>query len=465
MSISKLTINNVGPFGQIDFDFDPHVNVFLGSNNTGKSTALWSLAEITVFPFAFPTKVLRRDATATYKITLDDPSQREFEGELPVLGSEVPESRSAKNLDDAINSYRGLLDNVERYIDVLQTIGYSRFIPALRHNTDFRSPGPSPSFAGEADTEIGRRYAMEESRLSRLSRQITSSNGQTTSEIMGHDELRKRARFGEADASLITDREIMQKIFDVDYRSYITDQTYGRDIFSKIGQVTAQITDGFVTGFAGVDADDEGFFPKFHTQSGVLPLNTMSQGTQSIVQWLAHFLVGYSEYYNHPEDYSGASGILIIDEIDAHMHPSWQRRIIPALRQNFPDIQLFCSTHSPLVVAGLQAGQVQLLQRHSEGHIEAIPNENDIVGWTADEILRAYLGVTDPVDLDTLDRLEAIRTLRAKINLSPEEMDRLDSLTRRVGEDLISGPGSELVHRFAEQLRRARWRRPKPNPP
>ena len=56
-------------------------------------------------------------------------------------------------------------------------------------------------------------------------------------------------------------------------------------------------------------------------------------------------------------DLTEKPGILIVDEIDVHLHPSWQRRIIPALTKNFPNLQIFCSTHSPLMLAGLGEGR------------------------------------------------------------------------------------------------------------
>ena len=58
MPISKLRFSNVGPFDDIEFEFDPQVNVFTGPNNSGKSTALWVLGEVAVYPFRLPRKLL-----------------------------------------------------------------------------------------------------------------------------------------------------------------------------------------------------------------------------------------------------------------------------------------------------------------------------------------------------------------------------------------------------------------------
>ena len=59
-------------------------------------------------------------------------------------------------------------------------------------------------------------------------------------------------------------------------------------------------------------------------------------------------LISYAKYYGYPSNLAEQPGIMIIDEIDAHLHPTAQQRIIPTLRRHFPQMQIFCSTHSPL---------------------------------------------------------------------------------------------------------------------
>ena len=71
---------------------------------------------------------------------------------------------------------------------------------------------------------------------------------------------------------------------------------------------------------------------------------------------------GFDEYW-----WEKKPAILLIDEIENHLHPTWQRRVIPALLEHFPGLQIFATTHSPFVVAGLKAGQVHLLKRDENG--------------------------------------------------------------------------------------------------
>ena len=423
MPITKLSFSNVGPFDEVEFEFDPQVNVFTGPNNSGKSSALWVLGDIAVFPFSFPEKLLRHERTGKFELNIQSDSDYTYRGILPF---------DARNADPSLlyDVFNAEADYRPHLAKILEMIGFSKFIPALRESTDFRSPGPIPNH-------------VERDQRSRIA------------QVEPYPELRKRLTLVSDDASLVSDEAVIQEIIDLDYRSYLRNEPELRNIIVQIARIASEITDGFPIQFSGVGEDEDGFFPEFSTVDGPMPLNTMSQGTQSIVQWLAHLLIGYAVYYDFPKNLEEKPGILIVDEIDAHLHPSWQRRIIPALTSHFPNLQIFCSTHSPLMLAGLKAGQVHLLQRDENNRVTVSRNEEDIAGWSADEILRSFLGVPDPTDQETVDQLERLRELRRKRDLSPEESEELERLRDAVSEDLLSGPVAAQMERFTQALERA----------
>ena len=55
-------------------------------------------------------------------------------------------------------------------------------------------------------------------------------------------------------------------------------------------------------------------------------------------------------------------GLVLIDEIDAHLHPRWQRRVVDDLKQTFPAIQFVCTSHSPFIIQSLEAGELRSLE-------------------------------------------------------------------------------------------------------
>lgn len=176
----------------------------------------------------------------------------------------------------------------------------------------------------------------------------------------------------------------------------------------------------------------------------------LSAGTQGALLWVLYLgLRMMSHYEDLPEEWDYAfqhygkrwdqrPAILLIDEIENHLHPTWQRRVIPALLEHFPGLQIFATTHSPFVVAGLKKGQVHMLKRDADGVVTASTNEHDIIGWTTDEILRTFMGVDEPTDQLTIDRANRLRELRRKEALSDAERDEMNELRRQVNEDFMS---------------------------
>ena len=162
-------------------------------------------------------------------------------------------------------------------------------------------------------------------------------------------------------------------------------------------------------------------------------------------------------HYQFEVGWEKQPAILLIDEIENHLHPTWQRRVIPALLEHFPGLQIFATTHSPFVVAGLKAGQVHLLNRDENGVVTATTNTEDIVGWTADEILRTYMGVHDPTDDATASAAAELRKLRDEgprgdDHAEQERQDRMRELRVAVDTNVLSGPRVAEDERFAATL-------------
>ena len=114
-----------------------------------------------------------------------------------------------------------------------------------------------------------------------------------------------------------------------------------------------------------------------------IPLNKLSTGFVSIVKIFQEIVVGYGGWSNL-QDLSLVDGVVFIDEIEAHLHISWQTKIINILKEFFPNTTFYITTHSPLVLAGLKDGEAYELYEHlKEEKIkinkDGIEKEEDIV--------------------------------------------------------------------------------------
>ena len=433
MPVTSLHITDVGPFDQVTVEFDPHVNVFTGPNNSGKSTLLWVLGELLVYPFTMPTRILRSGPPRW--------------------------SLKISTAEGVIDTVHGTLPSQpDQLVPIFEKIGYTSYVPAQRQITNYRSSGPTVSqdpnslfeelfeLFGEERTEIVSRIGVEAYRQA-FWREASEEQ---------HPELAKRRKLMLAGNTLVSDKAVKQRIIDLDYTSSRRQKPIIKSYLKQVASLAAEITEDYPIQFIGVKEDQRGLFPAFRTPDGDLPLDVLSQGTQSIIQFVAHLLLRYAEYYDFPPDLRDKPGIAIIDELDAHLHPKWQRRIIPTLTRHFPKLQLFCSTHSPLMLAGLQARQVRLLHRDEHGKATVCTNESDIAGWTGDEILRQFMEVLNPTDMVTADHVIRLQKLQDRELLSDVEAGELERLRQTVRDDLLSGPRSAQVIKFAEELERAR---------
>ncbi|MFT4302812.1 MAG: AAA family ATPase [Desulfovibrio sp.] len=130
------------------------------------------------------------------------------------------------------------------------------------------------------------------------------------------------------------------------------------------------------------------------------------------------------------EDPLGGEGIILIDEIELHLHPKWQRTIIPGLLKTFPNCQFLIASHSPQVLGEVQKESVWIIE---EGEKPYHPPRS--FGMESSELLRELMGaesrnseVTEA--LENIDRLldeekltdadNAIKTLAQKTGKIPE---------------------------------------------
>jgi energy-coupling factor transporter ATP-binding protein EcfA2 len=399
MPIVDLRLTNLGALDNVKFEFDEHINVLVGPNNCGKSTALLALGNVVAYPLALPGKLLRQaPAEFAMRFVGRNGATKELRGVLPLTPASVTD--------------------LEAWGSMLSELGYSAFVPALRQSTGFRALGPMTSAPGAGTLE----YTEQTTGL-------RGSHGEP--QELPH-ELRRRQTLLPTNAMLLRDEVAIENLVDLHTRAYRWNDPAMHRIIALVATMTSDITDGFPMQFLRVAEDQQGFFPQFRTPDGDIPFNVLSQGTQSVMQWLTYLLAGYAKYYGYATNFAEQPGVVLIDEIDAHLHPASQRRILPALQRHFPRLQLLCSTHSPLMLAGLQTSQVQLFTRDSHGKVQVSRNETDIVGWSADEILRGFLGVAHPTDLETARRLARLQELRRLETPSPTEIAELEQLQHTV---------------------------------
>ena len=131
------------------------------------------------------------------------------------------------------------------------------------------------------------------------------------------------------------------------------------------------------------------------------------------------------------QDPTQGEGIILIDEIDLHLHPNWQREIATKLPAVFPNIQFIITTHSPHVINSVPTESVRLL--HNEGGIISISNAEYGYGLPSKIVLKDIMGLTDdlPNEVSTLvNEIYSMLTSADIIHLR-EKVDELSRISPR----------------------------------
>lgn len=148
-----------------------------------------------------------------------------------------------------------------------------------------------------------------------------------------------------------------------------------------------------------------------------------------------------------------AEGIVLIDEADAHLHPSWQRELGQRLCQVFPKIQFIVTTHSPFIAQEATDGGLFVLKAGESGAVTVEKPIESVRGWTASQILTSPLfGLDSTRDPETEEKIRESGRLNAKEQakkLSKVEKKQLAEL-RKWLEKRLTAPGET----YEEMLRR-----------
>jgi ABC-type glutathione transport system ATPase component len=115
--------------------------------------------------------------------------------------------------------------------------------------------------------------------------------------------------------------------------------------------------------------------------------------------------------------------IVLIDEVEAHLHVSLQEQILPLLTSFFPRTQFIVATHSPAVICSIDNALVVDL-----GHPERRQRSEDLQGIPYGALMTSHFGLANDFDLQSAAELDALRALANRADLSAEETAKRDAL-------------------------------------
>lgn len=195
-----------------------------------------------------------------------------------------------------------------------------------------------------------------------------------------------------------------------------------------------------------------------------MPLRDLADGIRATFLWVADFVGWALAFDRSVQKTQDIAGVILIDELEQHLHATWQRRIVSRLRDMFPRVQFIVTTHSPLIAASVGALPIETddpeiqrsahdelwcLERSDEGTVNAIKMESMRM-QRVDQILASrafkYLIDEDPV-IEKVLKMASI--LASKSDRTPDEETTYKQLSDGL-RDLLIVEGQTLEERRLE---------------
>lgn len=217
------------------------------------------------------------------------------------------------------------------------------------------------------------------------------------------------------DAQLSAVREAILKIMDNDFS----------DIKIKIDNEDAQMV-----------------AVKHHTELSIAQLSEGEKCVLAMTGDLARKLAIANPSRENPLE---GEGVVLIDEVDLHLHPSWQGRMMPLLFRTFPNIQFIVTTHSPKVLSEIK-DEANIFEIYQDGNVINVRKQDPMNGWDINHIMRDFMH-TDILNEETQKLIDEIYNCIENENFDQAEelVDQLARITDEMNVEVVRA--RTLIHR------------------
>ena len=129
-----------------------------------------------------------------------------------------------------------------------------------------------------------------------------------------------------------------------------------------------------------------------------------------------------------------AEGIVLIDEIGAHLHPRWKMEIVKSLRETFPSVQFVCTTHEPLCLRGLEDDEVVVMRRNTKNRVVQLRNLPSVKALRIDQLLTSeHFGLDSTYDTESAKLMEEYYRLLVSENADKKRIQELRKNMSQIG--------------------------------
>jgi predicted ATP-binding protein involved in virulence len=420
MHIQKVTIKNFRCFEHLEVNLDPDINIFVGNNGSGKSALLDALAAA-MYPYVTEIQRIVDNLTELFPFFQQDlPVQQN--GSRKIHQSEF--TVSATNLPDWTIIYKdppsknGHEDENKRIIRMPPHL--------LLENPESLQEGTQQLYL-----ELKNQCRAINNQNSELSVIVYYQGNRNLNNIPELESYSNNS-FDRFDAlkncfnATANFTDLATWFFVRDYEELIKIRSRRNTDFElpDLKQIRKAISTIIAPNarvyFSG--ATSAKLMVEWEMETGEkreLLLSQLSAGYRNMLALVMDFARRLAQANPQMENPLEAEAILMIDELDLHLHPTWQQRIIPDLKKVFPNTQIIATTHSPEVVTTVKQNQVWILEDYQ---IKPCPEPTK--GRKSSDMVRNILGLSE-LRPDTEESRTLTKLFEAIDNGELEEAKRL----------------------------------------
>ena len=362
--IESINIKNFRAIKELDVIFHPGVNLIIGNNGTGKTSVIeaikvglgtYMLGVVGQSTPGIRIADIRIESKTDNGIVYHTPT--EVSGVISFDGSQYEFSRNRKSEIAASKTYSsvsGLTDTVSGYMNSVEKV-----FPVLY----YRSDELKVSDKGDDRAYIDRRQGY-----------YACLDG-----VCDRKEIESWCLAKELEAFQ------KEKVLE-DYEAF---KTFCSEFMGRMNEK---------------DEMPELYYSKtkkcmaYYEEGREYPIEYLSSGYRTVLWTIMDIAHRIAILNPQLRDYSQVGGVIVIDEIDAHLHPRWQWNVLSVLQSMLPKVQFIIATHSPIVISSVRG--ISIIRMSDATDVEYL---EDAYAYTVGDVLEFRLGSGEiPADLETM---------------------------------------------------------------
>jgi predicted ATP-binding protein involved in virulence len=421
MKITRLSLDNVRAFGEAEFAFNPGFNLIIGINGAGKSTALdairfcgsyllFALQKMPFKPFGFGVDDIHGNAPfaeAVLHVSFGDEADgflrlREWREQVAAESTENVERLRREILETARprDRLRSQLRELQETVSPADSV---YFYPSRNDLKARASTQPSAPLIIHYSTARSIMNEQAERRSAAGTSQLAYVNALQSNSLS----LRQFADWMRAQIELASERPASQHLVE--------------------GISTA--LERFLPGYSNLRPSTENSSRvEIDIKGTTLDVRLLSDGERSVLALILDISKRLAQANPRLDDpLASGEAVILVDEIDLHLHPQWQRKIVGNLERTFPNCQFIATTHSPQIIGEVPHGKIQMIK---DGRIYS-PNRS--FGIDSSRVLEEVMN-TDSRNPTVEEEIGRIAKLIAD-HKSAEAKAAIEALSNEIGAD------------------------------